>query len=123
MATTKVVTVLSNDVTITKDQGAEAVASADWDLDNGFGGQLYIEVTNGATGPTVAAILQIYASPDDTTYYKFGGALGSTLGNNAVTTWSIPIPIGVEFIRVMSGSNTDQDVVVRVEGSEVTAIA
>ena len=123
MASTKAVTVLSNNVTITKDQGAEAVASSDWDLSDGYGGQLYLKVTNGATGPTVAAVLQIYASPDDTTYYKFGGALGSTLGNDAVTTWSIPIPIGVEFIRVMSGSNTDQDVVVRVEGSEVTAIS
>ena len=118
MAITKPVTVLSNNVTITKDQGAEAVASADWDLQDGGGGILYIRVTNGATGPTVAAVIQIRTSPDDTTYYKFGGALGSTLGNDAVTDWVVPIPKEVAWVRVMSGSNTNQDITLRVEGAE-----
>ena len=121
MAVTKAVTVLDNNVTLT---AAAADHTSDvWTLDDGHGGELYIKVTNGATGPTVAAVVQIWASPDNTNYYKFSGVLGSTLGNNIISSWSIPIPIGVEFIKVISGSNTGQDVVIRVEGSEISAIA
>ena len=121
MASTKSVTVLDNDVTLTAAAGDHT--SGVWTLDDGYGGQLFIEVTNGGTGPTVAAVVQIQASPDNSTYYDFGGELGSTLGNSIVTTWSVPIPIGVEYIKVVSGSNTGQDVVIRVEGTEVTAIS
>jgi len=121
LATTKVVTVLDNNVTLTAAAGDHT--SGVWTLDDGYGGQLNIKVTNGATGPTIAAQAQIWASPDGTNYYKFGGALVATLGNAIVTSWSIPIPIGVEYLKVISGSNTGQDVVIRVEGSEVTAIS
>ena len=121
MATTKVVTVLDNNVTLTAAAGDHT--SSVWTLDDGYGGQLFLKVTNGATGPTVAATAQVWASPDNSNWYKLGGALGSTLGNSIVSSWSIPIPIGVEFIKVISGSNTGQDVVIRVEGSEVTAIS
>ena len=121
MAATKVVTVLDNNVTLTA--GAGDHTSSVWTLDDGYGGQLYIKVTNGATGPTVAAQAQVWASSDNSNYYKFGGALVATLGNNVVSSWSIPIPIGAEYIKIISGSNTVQDVVIRVEGSEVTAIS
>ena len=121
MASTKVVTVLDNNVTLTAAAGDHT--SGVWTLDDGYGAELYIKVTNGATGPTVAAQAQIWASPDNSNYYKFGGALIATLGNNVITSWSIPIPIGVEYLKVISGSNTGQNVVIRVEGSEVTAIS
>ena len=121
MASTKVVSVLDNNVTLTA--GAGDNTSTVWTLDDGYGAELYIKVTNGATGPTVAAQAQIWASPDNSNYYKFGGALIATLGNNVITSWSIPIPIGVEYLKVISGSNTGQNVVIRVEGSEVTAIS
>jgi len=121
MSTTKVVSILDDNVTLTAAAGDHT--SGIWTLDDGYGGQLHIKVTNGATGPTVAAVAQAWASPDNSNWYKLGGALGSTLGNNVVSSWSIPIPIGVEFIKVISGSNTGQDVVIRVEGSEVTAIS
>ncbi len=121
MATTKAVTVLDDDVTLTAAGGDHT--SGVWTLDDGFGGQLHIEITNGGTGPTVAATAQVWVSPDNSTYYKLGGLLGSTLGASIVTTWSIQIPIGVEFAKVISGSNTGQNVVIRVEGSEVTALA
>jgi len=121
MATTKVVTVLDNNVTLTA--GAGDHTSDVWTIDDGYGGELYIKITNGATGPTVAAQCQVWASPDNSNFYKFGGALVSTLGNSIVTSWSIPIPIGVEYIKIISGSNTGQNVTLRIEGSEVSAIA
>lgn len=121
MASTKVVTVLDNNVTLTAAAGDHT--SDVWTIDDGYGGELHIKVTNGATGPTVAAQAQVWVSPDNSNWYKFGGALIATLGNNVVTSWSFPIPIGVKYLKVISGSNTGQNVVVRVEGSEVTAIA
>ena len=120
MASTKVVTVLDDGVTLTAAAGDHT--SGVWTIDDGYGGELYIKITNGATGPTVAAQAQIWASPDNSNYYKIGGALISTLGNAIITSWSIPIPIGIEYIKIISGSNTGQDVVIRCEGSEVTAI-
>lgn len=121
MASTKVVTVLDNDVTLTA--SASDNTSAIWTIDDGYGGELYIKITNGATGPTVAAQVQVWASPDSSNWYKFGGALVSTLGNAIITSWSIPIPIGVEYVKVVSGSNTVQNVTIRSEGTEITAIA
>lgn len=121
MATTKAVTVLDNNVTLTA--SAADHTSDVWTIDDGYGGQLYIKITNGATGPTVAAQAQIWASPDNSNYYKFGGALIAALGNAIVTSWSITVPIGVEYLKVISGSNTGQDVVIRIEGSEVTGVA
>ena len=121
MATTKVVTVLDDNVSLVA--SAADHTSSIWTLDDGYGGQLGIKITNGATGPTVAAQAQIWVSPDNSNYYKLGGALVSTLGNNVVTSWSISIPIGVEYCKVVSGSNTGQACVIRSEGSEVTAIS
>lgn len=121
MASTKAVTVLDNNVTLTA--SAADHTSGVWTVDDGYGGQLHIKITNGATGPTVAAQAQIWVSPDNSNWYKFGGALIAQLGNAVVTSWSISIPTGVEYVEVISGSNTGQDVVIRVEGSEVTALA
>ena len=121
MSTTKVVSVLDNNVTMTA--GAADHDSSTWTLDDGYGGQLHIKITNGATGPTVAAQAQIWASPDNSNWYKFGGALVAALGNAVISSWSIPIPIGIEYLKVISGSNTGQNCTIRVEGSEITAIS
>ena len=121
MSTTKVVTVLDNNVTLTA--GAGDHDSTVWDLQDGYGGILHIKFTNGATGPTVAAQAQINVSPDNSNFYKLGNALVSNLGNSVVTSWSIHIPTGIKYLKVTSGSNTGQNVTIRVEGSEVTEIA
>lgn len=116
----KTTTVLDNNVTLTA--GAGDNTSSIWTLTGGYGGELYLKITNGATGPTVAAQCQVWASPDNSNYYKLGGALISTLGNNVVTSWSIQVPIGIAYLKVTSGSNTGQNVTLRTEGTQVTAI-
>jgi len=121
MATTKAVTVLDNNTTLTA--GAADHASSIWTLDDGYGAELYVKFTNGSTGPTVAAEAQVWASPDNSNWYEFGGVIQGTTTNSDVVSWSMQIPIGVEYIKVVSGSNTDQNVTIRVEGSEVTAIS
>lgn len=121
MASTKIVTVLDNNVTLTASAGDHT--SSVWDLADGYGGELHIKITNGATGPTVAAQAQIWVSPDNSNWYKLGGALIAQLGNAVVTSWSILVPIGIKYLEVISGSNTGQNVTIRVEGAEVTAIS
>ena len=121
MASTKAVTVLDNNVTLTA--GAGDHTSSVWDLTDGYGGILNIKITNGGTGPTLPAQAQVWVSPDDSNYYKLGGALIATLGNGIITSWSLIVPIGIEYLKVISGSNTGQDVVIRVSGTEVTEIS
>ena len=121
MASTKAVTVLDNDVTLTA--GAGDHTSSIWTVDDGYGAELYIKITNGGTGPTIAAQVQVQTSPDNSNWYDLTGPIESTLGNNIVSTWTIPISAAAQYIKVISGSNTGQDVVIRVEGSEITALS
>jgi hypothetical protein len=121
MATTKVVSVLDNNVTCTA--GAADADSSVWTLDDGYGGSLYIKVTNGSTGPTVTTYAFIQCSPDNSNWYSFGGKLYATLGNSIVTSWTISIPEGIEYLKVTHGGNTVQNTTIRVEGSEITAIS
>ena len=121
MSATKTVTVLDDNVTLTAGGGDHT--SSIWSLLTGYGAVLYLKITNGATGPTLAAQMQVWGSPDNSNYYKIGGALVATLGNSVITSLSVPIPIGHKYVKVVSGSNTGQNVTLRAEGTEVTAIA
>ena len=122
MGSAKVVTVLDNDVVLTA--SAADHDSSVLDLQDGYGGSMDIKITNGATGPTVGAQAQVQTSPDNTHWYKAGGALGAALGSAVVSSWGdIPIPFGAKYLKVTSGSNTVQDVTIRVEATEVTAIS
>lgn len=120
MATTKAVTVLHNDESVAA--GGADETSAAWDLSDGYGGMIYVEIANGATGPTVAGQCQLRASPDDSTYYDWGGPMVGNTDNDGVETWSIEVPPGIEYIKAVIGSNTGQAVTFRVEGSEITAV-
>lgn len=121
LASTKAVAVLDNNVTLTA--GAADHESSVWTLTTGYGGTLHLKNTNGATGPTVAAQSQVWVSPDNSNWYKLGGAIGWTLGNAIVSSLSVNIPIGIAYCKVLSGSNTGQNTVVRIEGNQITAIS
>ena len=121
MATTKAVTVVFNDVALVAAAGDQTSAAVN--LTDGYGGVAEVKLTNGGTGPTVAAQVQIEVSADDTNYYKFGGPLAGSVTSSAVRSWVIDIPIGVQYVRGVAGSNTGQNVTVRMEMSEVTAVA
>jgi len=121
MATTKSISVLDDDTTLTASAGDHT--SSVWTLTDGFGGELHIKITNGATGPTVPAQAQIQVSPDNSNWYDFGGPIVGTSTNSDVVSVTVNMPIGIQYAKVVSGSNTGQDVTIRVEGTEVTAIA
>ena len=120
MVTAKVNTVLDDNVTLVA--SAADHDSTVWDLQDGYGGLLLIKITNGATGPTVATQSQIKVSGDNSNWYNMGGALVSTLGNNVVTSWAINVPAGAKYLKVTSGSNTGQNVTIRIAGVEATDV-
>jgi hypothetical protein len=121
MATTKEVTVLFNTETLTAGAGDETSALAT--LDDGYGAALNVKITNGVAGPTLPAQVQIEVSSDNVEWYEFGSPVVGSVENDAVESWGgIAIPVGVEYLRLLAGSNTGQDVVIEVDISEVTAI-
>lgn len=121
MATTKVVQVLDNNITLTA--GAANHTSGVATLTTGYGATLFLKNTNGATGPTVAAQSQVWVSPDNSGFYKLGGPIGWALGNNTVSSLTVNIPTWVQYCEVISGSNTGQDTTFRAELSQGTAIS
>lgn len=123
MSSMKGVNVLDNNVTLIAGAGVTGNTSTVWQLLTGYGGNLYLKNTNGATGPILAAQSQVWGSPDGTNWYKIGGAILWALGNAVVSSLIIPIPIGLKYVEVISGGNTGQDTMFRAEGVEVTAIS
>jgi hypothetical protein len=120
MASSKTVTVVRNNVTMTA--GAGDSTSSSTDLTDGYGATALVKLTNGGTGPTVAAQVQIQVSGDDSNYYDYGGPLVGNTDNSGVESWAIDIPASVEYVQFVSGSNTGQDVTLRVEVNELSKI-
>ncbi len=122
MAATKVRTSINAATTMTA--GAADVTGTAVDLSTGYGAQLDIKLTNGATGPTVPAQVQIEVANDTagTLYVKYGGPLVGVTTNSAVSSWSVDLPASVARVRLVSGSNTVQNVTLDADISQVTAI-
>ena len=103
--------------------GAGDTTSSAVTMTTGYGAALNIKLTNGATGPTIAAQVQIRVSNDNTTYWNFGGPLLGKTANSGVQEWGgIPIPAGVQYLKLVAGSNTGQAVTVDADISELSTI-
>ena len=120
MATIKTLSVLANNVTLVA--SAANYESSAVDLQDGYMSGLAIKVTNGATGPTVAAAVQVWWSGDNSNWYKLGGAFAAALGNNVISSWPCPLPMYAKYVKVTAGSNTGQNVTLRVEAIEVSDV-
>ena len=104
--------------------GAGNTTSTGQDVSTGYGAQVDVQLTNGATGPTVAAQVQVQvaANAAGTLWVNYGGPLVGSTANSAVSSWSVEIPIGVEAVRLVAGSNTGQNVTVDADISNVTGV-
>jgi len=125
MAATKARTSIWSAQTLTA--GAGDTSSSWIDLSAGYGALVDIKLTNGATGPTVAAQVQVQVAADynagsPTLVTNFGGALVGLTSNNGVAYFSVEIPIGAAAVRLVAGSNTGQNVTVDADLSQVTAL-
>ena len=120
MAISKTVAAIWNAVS----QAAGATTtSAAVDLRLAYAAAVSIKATNGATGPTVAATVQIQVSEDSVEWYNFGGALNSTLGNSVISQWGgIELPAASNYMRLVGTANTGQAVQLDADISYVTEI-
>lgn len=102
------------------------------DLRTAQGGMLTIKITNGATGPTVPATVNILiahnagatptaaaAGADWKTIWSFA----ASTGNNVITEQSITIDPGVMHLEVEVTGNTAQAVTCEAYLSEITSVA
>ena len=97
------------------------------DLSTAYAAQVDFQLTNGATGPTVAAQVQIqvaaaYNAGSPVLPVNYGGPLVGSTSNSGVSSWSVELPIGVAAFRLVAGSNTGQNVTVDADVSVVTAV-
>ena len=125
MASTKSRTSLWSSQTLTA--GSGDTTSSVIDLSSGYGAQVDITLTNGGTGPTVAAQCQVWVANDynagsPTLFTKFGGALQGGTTNSGVYYFSVELPLAVAAMKLVAGSNTGQDVTINADISNVTAI-
>jgi hypothetical protein len=122
MAATKTRTALHSGTSLTA--GAGNVTSTTVDLSASYGAVVDIRLTNGATGPMVAAQVQVQVAADaaGTLWVNFGGPLVGSTTASAASSWSVEIPIGVAAVRTVSGSNTGQAVTLDADVSSVTGI-
>ena len=102
------------------------------DLRTAQGGMLTVKVTNGATGPTVPATVNVLiahnagatptaasAGSDWKTIWSFA----ASTGNNVVTEQSITIDPAVMHVEVEVTGNTGQAITCEAYLSEITSVA
>jgi len=122
MAATKSRTSIYSAQTLTA--GAGNTTSSWIDIDTAYGAILNVVLTNGATGPTVAAQVQIQVANDTahTLIVAYGLPLPGSTTNNDIVPYSVILPKEIVAFRLVSGSNTGQNVTLDADYSKVTGI-
>ena len=122
MALSKSRTSLYNGTTMTAAAGD--VTSSAQDLTGSYSTVLDIKLTNGATGPTVPGQVQIQIGADatGTLMTNYGAPLVGSNANNGVISWSIVLPEAAGCFKLVSGSNTGQNVTLDADYSRITGI-
>lgn len=121
MAITKASTVVANNTTLTA--GAGATTSATQDITGAYRSTVRVRLTNGATGPTVPAQCSIQISEDTTAgnFIEHTLVVGTSV-NSDVNEFVIELPDTALQLRFVSGSNTGQNVTLRIVVDKITAI-
>lgn len=125
MAITKARTSIWSATTLTA--GAGNTTSSWVDLSAVYSSTVDIVLTNGATGPTVAAQVQVnvandYNAGSPTLITNLGSPMVGLTSNNGVAYFSVELPIGVAAVRLVAGSNTAQNVTVDADVGKITAV-
>lgn len=108
--------------------GAGNTTGAWQNLSTAVEAHIKVKLTNGATGPTVPAQVQLQSANDwnagsPTLVGNHGGAWVGTSTNSDVVYFDYDIPMGVAAVRLVAGSNTGQAVTVDADISVVTGIS
>lgn len=91
-------------------------------LSTAYGAVAHLKLTNGATGPTVPAQIQIECSADGSRWFKLGGPFVGATTANAVVSWTVEVPSAVIQVRFLCGSNTAQAVTLDIDVASMTGI-
>jgi len=127
MAATKVRTSLFSAITLTA--GAASLNSSWIDLSAGFSATINAEITNGTAGPSLPSQVQVqtannYNGGAPTLPINSGGALVAGVANDEVTPFGpILIVFPVQAVRLVAGSNTDENTTISADISQVTAVS
>lgn len=121
MALTKSRTSLYSSQTLTA-SSADTTSSA-VDVSAAYETILDLSLTNGATGPTIAAQVKVQVAADTsgTLWVDLCTLQGGT-ANSGVYTWTVRIPSAAQAFRTVAGSNTGQNVTLNVDYSRITAL-
>lgn len=106
----------------TSNAAGATTSAAEWNLSAAYGGLLTVRVTNGATGPTVAASVVVYvgsASGEKRTLTT----LAAPTTNGAVTDFAVDVPPAAMFVNLDVTGNTGQAVTCEAFGEELTGIS
>lgn len=107
----------------TSNAAAGTTNSSNWDLSSTVGDQvLWVQMTNGATGPTIPCTATIQWSNDGGTTWFTLTSRSATPTNSAVSVYSISIPQGYKYVRAVFSGNSVQAVTCVAYGHEVTSI-
>lgn len=120
MALTKTTTTLHDGIALAASGGP--TTSAVLTLDDAYGADIDIKLTNGATGPTTAAQVQVQVSPDNSHWFDYGGLLTGKTGNNETISWHVQIPMEVQYARLVSTHPTGQPVTIDAFATELTTL-
>ncbi len=88
---------------------AGTLTSATANLTANYGAVITVQITNGATGPTLPCIASLQVAGNTTDFYPaYSGVADIT--NSATTTFFWEIPPGVMYARVQFSGHTGQAV-------------
>jgi hypothetical protein len=92
-----------------------------FDLTTKYGGLLTAKITNGGTGPTVPAQVNIYTSGDNTNFKLFAALVGDSVAGS-VNEWAVDIPAAAMYVRADVTGNTAQAVTAECFVQELTTV-
>jgi hypothetical protein len=121
MASTKAATAIWNGQSLSA--GGGPTTSSAVNLTDGYGATVNIKLTNGATGPTTPAEVEVEVSEDNSEWYKtWYKLIGGTANNEIVSVGAFEVPPATQYLRLVATHPTGQAVTVDADLSELTAI-
>ncbi len=111
------------DTVVLVNSNADTVSNA-LSIANSYSTTVFLELANGATGPTVPAYIGIQLAVDEDNdsnissnghWYNYGGGLTAGTGVNGLQSWVVEVPSSATWIRVYAGGNTGNGANVNAE--------
>ena len=100
---------------------ATAVNATEWNASTAYGGLAAVKLTNGATAPTTAPVVNFYVGETTGTMRLLYSASGDTV-NSSVNDIVCEIPMGAMFINITITNGATNGITVEAYGQELTGI-